>query len=284
MSNNHDLRHLDSSAGRLLVVDGSRMVRKLIGDVLRKELPQAEVLTCGSVAEASEILAQAPVALVSTSLALPDGDGLAVAHAVRESAGQVYVPVIAVSGEAQARLEERSLGEEITDHFDKALGHAALAAFIRGYVHPEPVEGARVLYVEDSKVVALATSRMLRAQGMEVVHRLSVEDAIVVLDNIVAGDEAPVDLVLTDLYLKGELTGRDFLAYIRDKLQLGKRALPVLVMTGDENPENQSALLREGANDLVVKPIEERLLVTKALFQLRMGRLANQAKPAADPA
>jgi len=44
------------------------------------------------------------------------------------------------------------------------------------------------------------------------------------------------------------------------------------VMTGDDNPENQAALLRAGANDLVEKPIEERLLVTKLLFQLRVAR------------
>ena len=44
-------------------------------------------------------------------------------------------------------------------------------------------------------------------------------------------------------------------------------------MTGDANPENQAMLLRAGANDLVLKPIEERLLVTKVLFQLRLSRL-----------
>ena len=37
-----------------------------------------------------------------------------------------------------------------------------------------------------------------------------------------------------------------------------------------------TSLLREGANDLVLKPIEERLLVTKALFQLRLSRLPEQ--------
>ena len=52
-----------------------------------------------------------------------------------------------------------------------------------------------------------------------------------------------------------------------------KRRLPVLVMTGDANRRNQSDLLRAGANDLVQKPIEERLLVTKVLFQLRLSRL-----------
>jgi DNA-binding response OmpR family regulator len=44
-------------------------------------------------------------------------------------------------------------------------------------------------------------------------------------------------------------------------------------MTGDGNPANQAALLKAGANDLVQKPIEERLLVTKVLFQLRVARL-----------
>ena len=43
-------------------------------------------------------------------------------------------------------------------------------------------------------------------------------------------------------------------------------------MTGDANLANQTDLLRAGANDLVQKPIEERLLVTKLLFQLRVGR------------
>ena len=60
---------------------------------------------------------------------------------------------------------------------------------------------------------------------------------------------------------------------VRGELGYGKRRLPVLVLTGDDNRVNQMALLREGANDLVLKPIEERLLVTKALFQLRLSRM-----------
>ena len=55
-----------------------------------------------------------------------------------------------------------------------------------------------------------------------------------------------------------------------------RNQLPILVMTGDDNPANQSALLRAGANDLVQKPIEERLLVTKLVFQLRVGRMMRE--------
>ncbi len=255
----HDLRHVVSDAPRVMVVDGSKLVRKLIRDVLQKELPSATVLACESVAAAREQLACGDVDLVTTSLALPDGDGLAVADAVRASAGQAYVPVIVVSGEAQARLEARTLGGDVTDYFDKALGMRALAAFIRGYVQPETVPGAHVLYVEDSRVVALATKRMLESQSLRVTHVASAEDAIHWLDvRVLEGDVPGCDLVLTDLYLTGQPTGKDVLAYVRVRLGHSKRQLPVLVMTGDENTNNQRELIQLGANDLVAPRIIRR--------------------------
>jgi CheY-like chemotaxis protein len=272
----HDLRHVVSDAPRVMVVDGSKLVRRLIGDVLRRELPNVEVIACAGLADARAVLALGPVDLVTTSLSLPDGDGLALARAVREDGGQRYVPVIVVSGDVQSRLENRSLSDDVTDYFDKALGHSALAAFIRGYVHPQPVPGARVLYVEDSRVVAVATKRILERHDMQVSHFIDVEPALEHLHQCRNGDDLGVDLVLTDVYLKGVLSGRELLSQVRGAFGYSKRRLPVLVMTGDANRDNQSNLLREGANDLVLKPIEERLLVTKALFQLRMSRLPEQ--------
>lgn len=275
MTTAHDIRHLISDTPRVMVVDGSRLVRKLIGDVLRRELPAVEVVGCAGLAEARDALAAAPVHLVTTALVLPDGDGLQLASAVREASGQAYVPVIVVSGDVQAHLEARRFTEDVTDYFDKANGHHALAAFIRGYVQPAPIAGAHVLYVEDSRTVALATTRMLTGQQMRVTHMISAEEALAFLRERAAGDDAPgIDLVLTDVYLKGELSGRDLLQAIRVELGYGKRCLPVLVMTGDFNRVNQMALLRDGANDLVLKPIEERLLVTKALFQLRLAQVS----------
>ncbi|MBA2239196.1 MAG: response regulator [Lysobacter sp.] len=275
-----DLRHVSSQTPRVMVVDGSRLVRKMIGDVLGRELAQVEVVPCGSIAEARAALHAGPVDLVTTALSLPDGDGIALARSVREASGQAYVPIIVVSGDAQGHLEDRRFTEDVTDYFDKALGHAALAAFIRGYVQPQAIPGARVLYVEDSRVVALATKRMLERHGVDVRHFVGVEEALEYLDthreSAAAGGDVGADLVLTDVYLKGELSGHDLLDRLRNDFRYGKRRLPVLVMTGDANPDNQGALLRAGANDLVLKPIEERLLVTKTLFQLRLSQLPEQ--------
>ena len=269
-----DLRHLISDAPRVMVADGSRLVRKLIADVLERELPGVQVIGCSSIAEARAALEQGPVDLVTTALSLADGDGLELARSVREAAGQAYVPVIVVSGDAQQHLVERRFTEYVTDYFDKSLGHDALAEFIRGYVQPQSIPGATVLYIEDSRVVAEATRRMLERQQLKVIHVITAEEAFALLTAESLGRLTDqIDVVLTDVTLKGELSGRDVVERIRVDFGYGKRRLPVLVMTGDSNPHNQSELLRAGANDLVQKPIEERLLVTKVLFQLRLARL-----------
>src|SRR5690606_34197118 len=252
----HDLRHLESDNPRVLVVDGSKLERKLIHAVLVKELPGVVVVESGSLADARALLAGEPIDLVTTALVLPDGDGLQVARAVREADSQRYVPVIVISGDVQSHLEDRRFTEDVTDYFDKSLGHNALAAFIRGYVQPQPIPDAPVLYIEDSRTVAVAIRRMPEAHPMRLTHVATAEDAIAYLEAYAGTEAAPgADLVLTDLYLKGELDGRDVLNKVRNGFGYGKRRLPVLVMTGDDNRDNQATLLRHGANDLVLKPI-----------------------------
>ena len=266
-------RHITSDTPRVMVVDGSKVVRMLIGQVLAKDVPGVTVIACETGAEARQALQDGVVDLVTMALRLPDMDGLDLAHHIREHAPQAYIPIIVVSGDAQERLVNRSIGDDVTDYFDKALGFNALSAFIRGYVRPDDETGAEVLYVEDSKVVAMATRRMLEKHGLKVTHVISVEDALAQLETARAQDRLP-DVILTDVYLKSGLTGKDLLENVRGPdFGYSKAQLPIVVMTGDDNTANQSALLKAGANDLVQKPIEERLLVTKIVFQLRVGRL-----------
>ena len=269
-----DVRHITSETPRVMVVDGSKLVRKLIGDVLRSELPDAEIVGCAGLAEADAALAGGAFDLVTTSLSLPDGDGLQLARKVRAAQGQRYMPVIVVSADAQSHLEARRFTEDVTDYFDKANGYPALAAFIRGYVHPRPIPDVRVLYVEDSVTVAMATRRMLQNHGVTVLHFSRGDDALAYLREHIGMDDVGADLLLTDVTLDGDVSGLDLLRTVRNEFGYGKRRLPVLVMTGDGNRDKQSNLLREGANDLVLKPIEERMLITKTMFQLRMAKLS----------
>ncbi|HEY2347219.1 MAG TPA: response regulator [Xanthomonadaceae bacterium] len=273
-------RHIDTESPRIMVVDGSRLARKMIEQLLRTELPGMEFIGCENGAQAKEALLTGQVNLVTTALALPDMDGLELAKYVREYTPQAYIPIIVVSGNVQERLESRELSEEVTDYFDKSLGFGALATFIRGYVKPVDEPGGEVLYIEDSRVVAVATRRMMEKHGLKVTHVVSIEDALERLKVFHDDGTPPPDILLSDLYLKGELTGSDLLVHVRKNIGYSKADLPIIMMTGDSDPTNQSALLRAGANDLVEKPIEENLLIAKLLFQLRTGRVLRAKREA----
>lgn len=266
-------RHITSDNPRVMVVDGSKVVRKIIEQLLHNDLPGVTVLSCSSGEEAKAQLATGVVDLVTTALRLPDMDGLELARYIREHSPQAYIPIVVVSGDVNERLLKRDLTADVTDYFDKSLGPQALSAFIRGYVRPEGQLSGEVLYVEDSRVVAVATRRMMEKHGLTVVHFVAVEDALDYLEKARVEGRAPgTDIVLTDVYLKGGQTGGDLLEEVRGRFGYSKGLLPILVMTGDDNLANQTALIRAGANDLVQKPTEERLLITKLGFQLRVSR------------
>jgi len=264
---------LDLQHPHLVIVDGSKMVRRVLLGMMAKTLPDAVITECETGEQAKAVLLSQPVHLLVTALVLSDMDGDALARFAREHSTQSYFPIIVVSGDVQQRLEDRSLSTHVTDYFDKTWGMESLASFIKGYLAPDEEVSGEVLYIEDSKVVAAATSRMMKKHGLGVQHVVSVEEAMNLID---ADPESLPDIVLSDVYLKGDLTGMDLLRLIRQDRHIGKQRLPVVVMTGDADPRNQSQLIQLGANDLVQKPVEERLLVTKLLFQLRMGRRNRQ--------
>lgn len=266
-------RHISSEHPRVMVVDGSKVVRKIIDQLLHQDLPGVTVLSCTTGEEAIAHLAAGVVDLVTTALRLPDMDGLDLARHIRENSPQAYIPIVVVSGDVQERLMNRDLTADVTDYFDKSQGPQALSTFIRGYIRPEGMVAGEVLYVEDSRVVAVATRRMMEKHGLKVNHVVSVEDALEILDQAKSDGRIAADIILTDVYLKGGMTGGDLLEVVRGpRFGYGKGVLPILVMTGDDNVANQTALLRAGANDLVQKPTEERLLITKISFQLRVGQ------------
>lgn len=255
---------------RIFVVDGSRVVRRMIAGILARELRDPEVVGCTTGAEALEALESGQADLMTTALRLPDMDGLELTRRARDSGSQRYFPIIVVSGDVTERLHREGQIAEVTDYFDKSHGFEALGAFIRGYVNPEATVTGHVLFVEDSRVVAMATERMLGRAGMAVTHLNNIEEALERLENSAGGPGSVCDVVLSDVYLRGGMTGHDLLRRLRRDLGVGRRELPVLVITGESDPRHHAELLRLGANDLVEKPIREPLLVAKLRFQLHL--------------
>ncbi len=251
---------------RILVVDRSQFSRDALTRALSSLIPGAEITACRSAGAALEALQSgAKFGLMTTSLALEDMDGLELIASLRNLGQRHNLPVVVVS--AQMDLRAAQLGEipEVSEYFDKSHGYEALIGFLRDFAERNFVSG-RVLYVEDDMVTAKVTQSLLEDNGFQVVHTSTAEEAESLIGLRANADDSLAchfDLVLTDFYLKGTYTAANLIHAIRVKRQLSGQQLPVLVITGSDDPERQVELFRAGANDFVTKPYIDQVLITR---------------------
>lgn len=125
---------------------------------------------------------------------------------------------------------------------------------------------ARVLLVEDERAIQIALKGLLLKEGHDVVVAVSGDAALKVLD-----EEAPFDLVLTDLALGN---GPDGLAVL-ERSKSARAEAPVIVITAHGNEKVAVEAMKKGAEDYVPKPFDNdeiRLVVRRALDRTRLAR------------
>jgi two-component system cell cycle response regulator len=251
---------------RILVVDSSEVARTIIVRILNEEMPDTEITTCGSVQEACVWMERKRYDLITTSLMLPDKDGLEFSRYVRASSHHHYTPIIVVSGDADSRLLREGFAAGVTDYFDKSLGYRAFATFLGDFMQRNSGLVGRILYVEDSQLAATMMLRLMERHGLKVVHTTHAEEALQLLRETAPGGpraEEGFDIVITDFFLQGHLTGGDLLHAIRARFHYSQQEMPVLVLTGSETAERQIEVFHAGANDYVTKPIVEEVLMAR---------------------
>ena len=267
---------------RILVVDGSEVARTLIARVVDEEMPHTRITHCGTGREALDHMQGERFDLITTALMLPDMDGLDLSRRVRTDRVHRYTPVIVVSGDADERLLREGFAAGVTDYFDKSLGYRAFAGFLKDFTRRNSGLVGRVLYVEDSPTVAAQTTRLMERHGLQVIPVASAEQALELLQSAMAdnpGSGGSMDIVVTDFFLKGRLTGGDLLHAIRAKLRLSQQEMPVLVITSVEPGDaRQAEVFHAGANDFVSKPIIEEVLLARIRSLLLIKQQFNALK------
>lgn len=246
---------------RIIVVDGSSVTRAILTRILQDEVSTAEVFPCSSGAEVMTLLEHSKYDLVSTALMLPDMDGLELSRQIRQSRNHSYIPVIVVSGDADTRLLREGFEAGVTDYFDKSQGYKAFGHFIRSFIQRHSGLVGHILFVEDSATAAAVIQKMLQKHGLKVTHVVTAEEAIHLLETDHSVED--YDLVITDFYLEGDLTGGDLLHAIRAKMHMSQQEMPVLVLTSSEDQQTQVEVFHAGSNDYVTKPIVEEVMVAR---------------------
>lgn len=260
---------------KVLIADASKLARKLTEKLIKKIHPYTDVISVSTVEEAIDKLKQTRVDLIISALRLPDDDGTTICSFVREN--HHYLPVVIVSGDVDNRLKQRILSSDVTDYFDKSAGQKGLEIFLHGFLKPDDEISGKILYIEDSQVVAHATKKLLENHKFDITHALNVTDAKKIIPNRETAYNN-FELVLTDYYLTNNETALGILDYVRNDLNLDKIEIPFVIMTGDENTKNQKQILSSGANDLIVKPVNQELLIKKIKFQIRFTQFHRNKK------
>ena len=270
---------------RIIVVDGSAVSRAILTRILHDEVNNAEVEMCATGEEVLTLLKNGKYDLISTALVLPDMDGLELSRQVRKSRTHSYIPIIVVSGDADSRLLREGFEAGVTDYFDKSQGYKAFGSFIRSFIQRHSGLVGHVLFVEDSATAAAMVQKILQKHGLHVTHVTSAEAALGLLEKSREERRNPMDdfeMVITDFYLVGELTGGDLLYAIRAKMHLSQQEMPVLVLTSTEDKQTQVEAFHAGANDFVTKPIIEEVLIARVRSLLLIKHQYNALKEQAE--
>ena len=137
----------------------------------------------------------------------------------------------------------------------------------------ERLKGKSILIVDDDHINRGIFKRRLKQRGYDVYEENSGADALNFLNS------NNVDLILLDL-LMPDINGIEVLNKLRSSDTL--QSIPVIIISGLDDPRSIVSCLRNGANDYLAKPVELSVLeikvasvLEKQILQDDLIRLAN---------
>ncbi len=249
---------------KIMFVDGSDATRKMVTALLEKQFDDVDVRGFDNGREALAHLKIQRYDLISTSLVLKDMDGIEFVQRIRRLGNHTATPIIVVSGDTKNRDDLRGHQKGVTGYFDKSQGLQSLVDYLKTFLPTVTGASGRVLYIEDSMVAAVAVKKILEKHGLQVVHTMTAEEALDLVKEVGAEGPNSFDIIVSDVYLMGEMNGTDLIRTIRHDLNYTREMLPALLITVDGQEEADYAkLLACGANDYVTKPVTEEIFIAR---------------------
>ena len=253
----------------VLLVEPSSMQAHLVQRMLANQgVKKVTVVETASAALAALHVGHEGTVVIS-SLYLPDLAGTELVTAMRAERALETVPFILISSETRPQVLEpvRQSGacSIVAKPFNEQQLSRALYAAADYLSPPEDVDTAeieslRVLLVDDSMASRRHLRRLLEELGVDhISEAVNGKEAVELLQTTM------VDLVITD-YNMPEMDGRELTEYIRT--QSWQAAVPILMVTSEQNMGRLAAVERAGVSAICDKPFEAgsiRRLISDAL-------------------
>jgi len=233
----------------ILIIEDSKMINKL----LYKELTNLgfNVKQAYTLHEGWELIEQNNFDLIILDLHLPDGEGI---ELLDELHSMSDAKVIVLSSIDDKYLREELFRYGILDYIvkDKNLKFSIMELIKVIKFASEKNKGS-ILVIDDSKFLSKQIKKVLIPRNYNVTTAHTFKDGLEILNN------KKFDLLILDLNLP-DGHGVEILEKIR--LSDNTLDLPVIVLSGEANPDLIREVLKKGANDYLSKPFvfEEFLL------------------------
>ena len=240
----------------VLLVESSKLYQLFLSDLFMRLGYQP--VSVGSREEALQALKKYDFRFICLNLSLDSKEAMDFIPQARKLAPQATVILLTSDRATGIRLQAVKAGATEVIYKSGASHIIRRLRLLLGGSHNNQVlsNNRRVLYVEDSRTQAALVRRILEQDmKLEVEHCNRAEKA---LEWLV---EREYDLVITDVLLKGGASGLWLLRKLRH-LDNDNAQLPVLTLTGHDDPDRRLELLRAGTTDYVTKPVlKEELII-----------------------
>ena len=179
-------------------------------------------------------------------------------------------PIFVVTGDSMGEerkklidlgIKEYIFKEEFKEEFIKYVNMAfAEDQYTKG------LQEAKIAIVEDSHLEMLFTKHILSKYNLKNIDYFKTGSELIKKNK-------KYDIYLIDIVLKDEF-GKDIIR----KLRRDNIDSTIIAVTGLHNPKVQAEILDSGANDIIVKPLEEDLFISKLKTYIRFYTLNKKLK------
>lgn len=255
---------------KALIVDSTAYYRGLLGAILSDIGVDCEIYSSGK--EAIEAATHPEYAFIFVSRYIDDMNGDLFLHRYREkfSLGDSLPIMITSDGVSEVMLDANKAGFKLV--FNKK-DIDSIQTFLTGVINNRTLNlKGNILLIEDQKSVADVTVALFESYQANIEHVTYLSEAKEKFT------KNSYDLVITDFYLKGKETGDDVVNFVRNFDDVNKSRVPILVVSSKTEQTKRTALLRNGANDFVVKPFDDDELIVRSSNLIKAKKVYEKSR------
>jgi two-component system, cell cycle response regulator len=249
---------------KALIIESSRVFRLIL-----KKIMDASGVECNIYASAKEAMedvhGEYTFIVVARTLEEISGEIFLTHYGVKHGLGNALT-ILTVADNAETYLvEAHKAGFKLVFGKDN-LG--SLQDIVTNIINKLSLDlTANILLIEDSEIVSEMMADLLETNGSKVTRISNLKNLAEIFN------ENDFDLVISDYHLADSETGDDVINHIRYHEDDIKSNAPILIVSVEADQNKRISFLRNGANDIILKPYDNDELIVRSSNLIRTNRL-----------